>query len=745
MSYVAVYDRTIYYNPDNKYCILRVKSNDNSIPAKARSAFKHRDNMIRFVAVGYELPLTDKVSMLIDGEWQEGKHGVQLRVEKCEEIVPQTREGIKGYLSSHLVKGIGPKIAEQIVDRFGDKSLRVIEETPEKLLQINGITPAKLEEIKSTYLESTRLRSIMLLLAPYQVTPMTANKIYEHFGAKSVEILKDNPYKLCEVSGFGFKRVDAIAMKNGMEFHAPIRIRGSVTATLDEQKNDKGHLYISEEKLVKSALKLLNGDMPVPQLCVKESDVTPVIEDMIRCDEIIRSEDDIYQTGCFVQECETAMKVAEVISYPVPKADITSVLEHIKDDLGISLSQRQSEAVYVAMRNNLSIITGSPGTGKTTVIKAIIETFKALYPKGKIRLAAPTGKASRRMAESTGFSDAKTLHSLLGLFGSEGAGKAKEIKPLDADLIIVDESSMVDMWLALQLFRRITPGTKVVLVGDIYQLQSVGAGDVFRELINCGYIPVTVLNEIFRQSKDSRIAHNALKINNADCKLYYGEDFLFIPCQTQEDAADIICQSFYEQVKADGIENVQILSPYRSDGVASVDKLNGVIREVVNPLKEELPDLKIGNRFFRVGDKIMQTKNNDKASNGDIGFVRNIGKDQNGSSEVVIDFSDGRTASYGMEDMANIELSYATTIHKAMGSEYKTVIIPVIRSHAIMLNRNLIYTAITRAKKKVILVGQKSMLMMAIFKDATGKRNTLLGERIGNYVKAFTAKQKKAG
>ena len=431
------------------------------------------------------------------------------------------------------------------------------------------------------------------------------------------------------------------------------------------------------------------------------------------------------------------------MSAKTEQTDISFALEHIRKNLGLSLSQRQSEAVYVAFRNNLSIITGSPGTGKTTVLRAIIEVFKSINPDGKIKLAAPTGKASRRMAESTGFNDAKTLHSMLGLVTEGGYSRDTEKKPIDADLIIVDESSMIDMWLAQQFFSRIKPGTRVVLVGDVDQLQSVGAGDVFRELIRSGLIPVTVLNEIFRQSKDSRIAHNAKKINEADPNLLYGDDFQFVKCQTQEEAADLICQLFCSEVEKNGVEKVQILSPYRSDGLASVDKLNTAIREMVNPVQDDLPDYKIGSRFFRVGDKVMQTKNNEDASNGDIGFIRKIYRDEKDALKFTIEFSDNRTVEYGMEDMGHIELSYATTIHKAMGSEYDIVVIPVIRSHAIMLNRNLIYTAITRAKKKVILVGQKGMVIMAIHKNETGKRNTLLGERIGKYLKAYTLKNEK--
>ena len=304
-------------------------------------------------------------------------------------------------------------------------------------------------------------------------------------------------------------------------------------------------------------------------------------------------------------------------------------------------------------------------------------------------------------------------------------------------LIIVDESSMIDMWLARQFFQRIRPGTRVILVGDVDQLQSVGAGDVFRELIDSGLIPVTVLNEIFRQKKGSIIAYNAKRINEANIDLQYGEDFQFVKCQTQEEAADLICRIFCEQVAIHGIEKVQILSPFRSEGSASVEQLNATIREIVNPVKDEIPDLKIGSCYFRQGDKVMQTKNNAKASNGDIGYIRKMGRNEENEMMVTIEFSGNRTVEYGMEEMAHMELAYATTVHKAMGSEFDIVIMPVLRSHYIMLNRNIVYTAITRAKEQVIPVGQKKALVMAILKKTTGKRNTLLGERIGKYLKAF--------
>lgn len=740
MSYVAVYDRTIYYNPTNKYSIIRVKSADQSVPQQARSAYRHRDNMIRFVAVGYELPQTDKVSMLLEGEWCSGKHGIQLKVDKFEEIVPQTVDGVRGYLSSRLVKGIGPKIAQQIVDRFGVDALNVIENQPERLLEIRGITEGKLEDIRDTFLESRCMRDLMILLSPFQITPAAATKIYEHFGARSVEILQDNPFELCQVSGFGFRRVDEIAAKNGMPFNDPKRIRGAIFASLDSQRQEHGHLYLPEEAVKKSTAYLLNEKQPIPQLCVKASEIQPVLDNMVLHSELVCADGNFYRVQAFAQENETAQKIAAMLSVkPVP-VDITHALEHIRNDLGINLSQRQCEAVYMAFRSNLSIITGSPGTGKTTVLRAIIQVFRLLYPEGKIQLAAPTGRASRRMAESTGYAGAKTLHSLLGLMGEEGFTK-EESEPLDADLIIVDESSMIDMWLAQQFFRRLRPGTKLVLVGDVDQLQSVGAGDVFRQLIGSGLIPVTVLNQIFRQSKDSRIAVNAQRINAGDTRLDYGEDFRFIRSDTQEEAADVICRVYLNLVKQYGVEKVQILSPYRTEGACSTDQLNLVIRELVNPLREDAVDLKVGGSFFRIGDKVMQRKNIDKVSNGDIGYIRKMERNDKGDMCVTIAFSDSRIVEYEMEDMTHIELAYATTIHKAMGSEYDYVVMPLIRSHARMLSRNIFYTAVTRAKKQVYLVGQKPALMVAIHKKVDGKRNTLLGERTAKYLKVYSVRQ----
>ena len=746
MSYSCVYESTLFYNPADKHSVIRVRTRDKTVPDKARKATNGRDDFIRFIAKGYNLPQTDKISMILEGEWQTGKYGTQLSVEDCEEIVPYTDEGLKGYLSSCLVKGIGEKTADDIIKRFGADTLNIIENSPEKLLEIKGISEQKLKDIKRTFNESYSVRSLMMLLSPFNISVTAATHIYDYFGAKSIDILTDNPYELCNIPGFGFKRVDAIVKKGDTPLNSPMRIRGAVITALETQKQDNGHLFIDERTLVQTTAEMLNEALPSTDLLVKTAEIDSVIDNMILKGDIVSNEGRIYSTKSFVLENETAERIGRLLAMPPKKIDISAILEHVRKNLGIALSDKQSEAVYMAFSSNLSIITGSPGTGKTTVLKAIIEVYKALYPKEKIKLAAPTGRASRRMAESTGETDASTLHSMLGLQNEDGYFKKdKEFEPIGAGLVIVDESSMIDMWLARQFFMRIGNNTKIVLVGDPDQLQSVGAGDVFRQLINSGLIPVTVLDKIFRQKDGSRIALNARAINNDQTKLSYGDDFCFYKCQTQDQAADIIKRAFCDLTKKYGIENVQILSPYRKKGAAAANELNLAIREIVNPYKGGLPDLRIGADYFRVGDKVMQNKNNSKASNGDIGFIRDIGTDKDNKAVITIEFSADRKAEYTLEDMKNIELAYATTVHKAMGSEYDIVIMPIIKSHYNMLNRNLVYTGITRAKHRVILVGQPGMLCMAIHRNETGNRNTALAERIGNYKKVYDIKMKKAG
>lgn len=737
MQVTGTYDGKIFYNPANKYCVISVKSKDSTIPVQARSGRRTRDGLIRFTAVGYELPLTDAVELELEGEWVNSKHGLQLQVEQWREIVPRTTAGIEGYLNSGLIKGIGEKTAAQIVARFGVDTLDILEHHPERLLEIKGITENRLEDIKASYAENRMLRDLMTLLAPFKLTPKTALKVYQHFGPASVDILKRSPFELCQISGFGFRRVDAIVQKINPCLHEPMRIRGAIHCALEEAGGKKGHLFLEKEALIKDSLNMLNRTIPVPELRLHKDEVEAVLQDMILNGQVVSVRDNIYRPAVFDQEDETARQIALRLFNRLPAEDVEKELGQVKDRQGITCSAKQEAAVKAAFRHNLSIITGSPGTGKTTVLKIILEVYQKLYPSEKIILMAPTGRACRRMAESTGFEEARTMHSTLGLMSEEDEGRRDEENDvLEAGLVIVDEFSMVDMWLARKFFTKVKQSARIVLVGDPDQLPSVGAGNVFHELIECGLISVTVLDQIFRQSKDSLIAYNASFINAGSTKLYYGNDFSFLDSENQAETAAILQEQYCREIAERGIEHVQILSPFRSEGAACAEQMNAVIRERVNPFRSEEDEIRVGNQSFRVGDRIMQTKNTERVSNGDLGFIRYI-KETEGEKKVGVDFGAERKLEYGLGDMIHLDLAYATTIHKAMGSEYEVVLMPVIKEHLILLYRNLLYTGITRAKKKVILVGQKGILFLDIHRNEISKRNTLLGSRICLYYKAF--------
>lgn len=732
----CTFDSRIFHNPGNKYCIVRMKTEDKSVPPNARINRYFPDQKIRFTAVGYEIPMTDAVEVILDGWWVDGKYGVQLQVEQWNEIIPETEEGILNYLNSGLLKNVGGKTAEEIVSRFGINALRVIEETPERLLDIRGITPERLEEIKDSYAESRKLRDIITLLAPFKLTPKAALKIYNYFGPASIEILRDSPYALCQIPGYGFLRVDAIMRENRCDLHDPMRVRGAIHYALEHAKIDGGHLYLERKKVLESAVKLLNNNIILSTQKVRQDEVVEALEQMILDGAAVAVEELIYQPKVFAQEDEVARVIAARLVERSPLENYKPVLEQVKKDLGLKLSQKQEVAVNEAFLRNLSVITGSPGTGKTTVLKMILEVYARLHPEHKVVLLAPTGRASRRMAESTGFKGAKTMHNALALTNEEDEeSREGQRQNLDAQLIIVDECSMVDMWLARQFFTRLKEGAKIVLVGDPDQLPSVGAGNVFKEIISCGIVPVTVLDQIFRQSSDSFIAYNAKIINRGETNLYYGEDFTFIPAKNQEDTAAIIMEIYCQEADIHGVDRVQILSPFRKRGEASSDQLNGELREIINPFRSAEDEIRIGGNCYRAGDRIMQNKNTPNVSNGDLGFIRSVSASDPVSAEV--DFGDGRKFTYKAEDLSRLELAYATTIHKAMGSEYDVVIIPMLKAHSIMLSRNLFYTAITRAKKRVILVGQKAALFMAIHCNDVTLRNTRLGERICLYYRAM--------
>lgn len=748
MGFVAAFDKEIFYNPTTRYAVLQLKTADIMVPQEARNPYRYADHLIRFTAVGYDLPRNNAVKMELSGTWVNSKHGVRFEVEQWTEILPSTIPGIRAYLCSGVLKCIGEKTADAIVERFGERSLEVLEHEPERLLEIRGITEERLDEIKAGYLESRVLRELLLLLAPLKVTPNTAMKVLEHFGMRGVELLRESLFRLCEVPGFGFRRVDEIVRNSGGDLHDPMRVQGALFYTIEESRSNGGHLYIETGFLLRTAFNLLNEGLSDP---LTQEEVEQQLEAMINLNVVVSSGGKIYLPQVYKQECETALKVAQMaMEVPAP-VDLAPVMEQVKGRLGITLSQRQMEGVEMAFRHDLSIITGGPGTGKSTILRAVVEAYRMLYPKKRIALAAPTGKASRRMAETTGVEDAQTLHSLLKIHGDDSGPKKRQ--PLEAGLLIVDETSMVDMWLAHQLFMRLAPGTTVLLVGDADQLESVGAGNVFQELIESGIIPVTVLDQIFRQAQDSRIAYNARFINEGSGELYYGPDFTFIPAADQEEAAETVLRIYQEEAARVGVQQLQILSPYRKKGEASSQNLNEAIRDAINPEAGDKPEIIYGGKIFRLRDRVIQLKNNNKmvlynrrgdvigkgVFNGDVGMVREIRPDT-----VIINF-EGRYAKYPLDDLGELELSYAMTIHKAMGSEYDTVIIPLLAAHRVLLTRNLLYTAVTRAKGKVVLVGQKKALFMAVSKTRKGKRNTLLAERMQIYYKKLASESLTAG
>ena len=684
MNCIGTYDGTIFYNPANKFCIVSVKTADQSVPAEARSNRRYKDHLIRFTAVGYEIPRTDAVELELDGEWAKGKYGVQLQVEQWREIVPRTKNGVEGYLASGLIKGIGPKTAADIVERFGVDTLDILEHQPERLLEIRGITENKLEDIKASYAENRMLQGIMTLLAPFKITPKTALKIYQYFGPTSVEILEKSPFELCQISGFGFRRVDAIVQKSGGDLHDPMRIKGAVFCALDEGKSKRGHLYISSEELEKSALKLLNEKIPVPELRLHQQEVRDMMQEMILNGAIVSVKDNIYLPRVFAQEDETARRIAQRLVTQMPVEHIAPVLEQVKVEMGLRLSAQQEAAVYAAFRHGLSVITGSPGTGKTTIIKSIIKLYEAR--KMKVVLCAPTGRAAKRMQEQTG-KEATTIHRLLEIRKLDDENFISldyPITPIDADVVIIDEMSMVDMFLMNHILKAIYLGTKLVLVGDIDQLPSVGPGNVLQDIIESNAITTIELNKIFRQAAKSKIITNAHRVNSGETFIGVEEkdkleDFFYINEMSQEKMLQDVISLCTGRLKKYGdydfFKNIQVLTPTKK-GMLGTKELNKQLQNALNP--KSTIEKQNGDRVFRIGDRVMQVKNNydiywEKKTNstleagsgifnGELGIITEIDEV---NKQIEVCFDDEKVAWYDFTNLDELEHSYSITIHKS--------------------------------------------------------------------------------
>lgn len=607
-----------------------------------------------------------------------------------------------------------------------------MEKYPQELLKIQGISQKKLDRIVDSFGKNKVFRELMTFLSPFHVTPKKANMILQKFRDQSVEIIRKQPYILCAVKGFGFLTVDAIARQCCAATNDPMRISGCVSYVLREAMKQNGHLYLEQEILVKDALKVLNKELNLQP--VTETEILKVLYRLVMQDSIVVEENRVYITQQHQEEEDTASMIARKLHERIPVLTIEKELEEAQEDLNITLSEQQKEAVRMVFANPISIITGGPGTGKTTVLKIILYIYQKKCGN-EVKLMAPTGRAARRMAESTGSGDATTMHMALGLFG-DGDYEAL-IDELSADFINVDEVSMVDMHLAYEFFYKVKAGARVLLVGDVHQLPSVGAGDVFRQLILCGKIPVTVLNLVYRQGKDSNIPINAQLINEGKTNLQWGDDFQMVECSGADAAAQIVKNIYLKEIQMYGMEQVQILSPYKVRSAAGVLELNRSLQDEVNPPVSGKRELHLGGEIFREGDRILQNKNTEFASNGDLGTLVQIAEDEDNNPLVQIVFTDGRRVKYEAEQVEMIEHANAITIHKSQGSECQVVIIPWLKAFYPMLKRNIFYTGITRAKQRVYIVGEWKAVCQAIHTDDTGTRKTMLAVKIQQYCERY--------
>ena len=726
------YIRKIFQNEENGYTVALFSTLDLEVPLSARDKFWADKKIIAFTAKGYDLPLTDEIEIEMEGEWETSSYGTQYKVETFLEVVPRTREGILGYLSCGSLKGIGPKTAERIVDRFGLDTLEVMEKYPQELLKIQGISQKKLDRIVDSFGKNKVFRELMTFLSPFHVTPKKANMILQKFRDQSVEIIRKQPYIPCSVKGFGFLTVDAIARQCCAAANDPMRISGCISYVLREAMKQNGHLYLEQEILVKDALKVLNKEPDLQP--VTKTEILNVLYRLAMQDSIVVEENRIYITKQYQEEEDTASMIARKLHERIPVFTIEKELEEAQEDLNITLSEQQKEAVRMVFANPICIITGGPGTGKTTVLKVILYIYQKKCGN-EVKLMAPTGRAARRMAESTGNGDATTMHMALGLFG-DGDYEALTDE-LSADFINADEVSMVDMHLAYEFFYKVKAGARVLLVGDVHQLPSVGAGDVFRQLILCGKIPVTVLNLVYRQGKDSNIPINAQLINEGKTNLQWGDDFQMVECSGADEAAQIVKKIYLKEIQMYGMEQVQILSPYKVRSAAGVLELNRSLQDEVNPPVSGKRELHLGGEIFREGDRILQNKNTEFASNGDLGTLVQIAEDEDNNPLVKIVFTDGRRVKYEAEQVEMMEHANAITIHKSQGSECQVVIIPWLKAFYPMLKRNIFYTGITRAKKRVYIVGEWKAVCQAIHTDDTGTRKTMLAVKIQQYYERY--------
>lgn len=700
----CVVERVTYQNPENGYSVMKVKVKDYS-------------DLVTLVGNLLEVPVGSV--LLCEGEWKVDKrYGNQFVAQTWEEVMPATLYGIEKYLGSGLVKGIGPKYAQLIVSKFGLDTIEVIETDIQRLYEVPGIGKKRVEKIQESWEKQKDIKNVMLFLQGYGVSTAYAAKIYRQYGKDSIDTVKGNPYRLADdIWGIGFKTADGIANKMGYENNDPRRCKSGINYTLSELA-DEGHVYAEEEQLVKSAKELLQAD---------EEPIRDAMSEMVQAEELKTDGDAIYLPPFYYAEVGTANRLLSLLENKTANLFVKPFnIQEISKSSGIEYDEVQIQAIKQAIDSKVMVLTGGPGTGKTTTTQGIIAALKSMGLR--ILLAAPTGRASKRMSEATGM-EAKTIHRLLEYNPKDGY-KRNDENPLEGDALIVDECSMIDIVLMNNLMKAIPTSMRLVLVGDIDQLPSVGAGNVLRDIIDSERIPVIRLTRIFRQAQSSRIVMSAHAINQGrfpDTSNGKETDFFFMQMEEPEMVAENIVKLVKERLpKAyrQPVSNIQVLTPMQR-GVVGASNLNVSLQSALNPSQLALNR---GGYSFRLNDRVMQLRNNyDKeVFNGDLGYISHVNMEDR---TLQVDF-DGKLVEYEVSELDELTLAYATTIHKSQGSEYPIVVMPVLMTHYVMLQRNLIYTGITRAKKICVLLGTKKALSFAIRNMSVLKRNTKLKERL---------------
>ncbi len=726
-------EHIIYRNADNGYTVLNLVSGEEEI-----------------TCVGTFSAIAEGENIEATGEYTEHPtYGRQFKVDSFEEKAPEDEEAIERYLGSGAIKGIGLALAARIVRRFKDDTFRIIEEEPERLVEIKGISQRKAMEIANQVNEKRDLRQAMIFLQQYGITMNLAVKVYQAYGQEIYEIIRQNPYRLADdIEGVGFRTADEIAARVGIRMDSDFRVKSGILYTL-LQASGEGHTYLPEEELTRRAARLLEVDADQ----VEKQYMDLAIERKIVLKQGSRedgAETQIYASTFYYMEANTAAMLKELnVTYDVPEVEIEQRLRKIEKQTGMELDEHQVTAVKEAVRNGLLIITGGPGTGKTTTINTIIKYFE--LEGFDIFLAAPTGRAAKRMSETTGF-EARTVHRMLELNGgAEGSGgfERNEQNPLETDVIIIDEMSMVDISLMYSLLKAIAVGTRLILVGDVNQLPSVGPGSVLRDIIRSGVCNVVMLTKIFRQASTSDIIVNAHKINHGEEVVLDNKsmDFFFLKRYDADVIINVVLQLVKQKLPkfVDATPyDIQVLTPMRK-GLLGVERLNTILQQYMNPPLSSKAEKEYGTTIFREGDKVMQTKNNYQLEweirspyglsiekglgvfNGDMGIIRQI----NDFAELMtIEFDEGRMVEYPYKLLDELELAYAITIHKSQGSEYPAVVIPLLSGPAMLMNRNLIYTAVTRARKCVTLVGNEQTFYQMVQNTSQQKRYSGLCERL---------------